>query len=79
MIYRFEVEGFKGFSEKLTLDLTHKKNYEFNQDCIFNGVVKKGMIYGRNGIGKSNLGLALFLFSLFPLSLKISAQATATS
>lgn len=60
MIYRFEVEGFKGFSEKLTLDLTHKKNYEFNQDCIFNGVVKKGMIYGRNGIGKSNLGLALF-------------------
>lgn len=60
MIYRFEVEGFKGFSDKLTLDLTQKKNYEFNQECIFHGVVKKSLVYGANGIGKSNLGLALF-------------------
>ncbi|MFC6124767.1 ATP/GTP-binding protein [Citrobacter bitternis] len=60
MIYRFEVEGFKGFSDKLVLDLTHRKNYEFNQDCILDGVVKKSLVYGKNGIGKSNLGLALF-------------------
>lgn len=60
MIYRFEVEGFKGFSDKLILDLTQKKNYEFNQDCILDGVVKKSIVYGKNGIGKSNLGLALF-------------------
>lgn len=60
MIYRFEVDGFRGFSSKLILDLTHKKNYEFNQDCIFDGVVKKSIVYGKNGIGKSNLGLALF-------------------
>ena len=73
MIYRFEVEGFKGFSEKLTLDLTHKKNYEFNQDCIFNGVVKKGMIYGRNGIGKSNLLMQLMFLGL--LSLNITSNS----
>ena len=60
MIYRFEVEGFKGFSDKLVFDLTHRKNYEFNQDCILDGVVKKSLVYGKNGIGKSNLGLALF-------------------
>lgn len=60
MIYGFEVEGFKGFSEKLVFDLTQRKNYEFNQDCIFDGVVKKSLVYGKNGIGKSNLGLALF-------------------
>ncbi|MCZ6127541.1 hypothetical protein O5853_28580, partial [Escherichia coli] len=41
-------------------DLTHRKNYEFNQDCILDGVVKKSLVYGKNGIGKSNLGLALF-------------------
>lgn len=60
MIYKFEVEGFKGFSDKLVFDLTHRKNYEFNQECIVDGVVKKSLVYGKNGIGKSNLGLALF-------------------
>jgi len=60
MIYNFEVEGFKGFQEKLIFDLSHQKNYEFNQECIRDGVIRKSIIYGRNGIGKSNLGLALF-------------------
>jgi len=60
MIYMIEVEGFKAFENKVTFDLTQRKNYEFNQDCISNGVVKKSIVYGRNGIGKTNLGLALF-------------------
>lgn len=60
MIYMIEVEGFKGFEGKVTFDLTQKKNYEFNQECISNGVVKKSIVYGKNGIGKTNLGLALF-------------------
>ncbi|MCL6326879.1 AAA family ATPase [Pectobacterium polaris] len=60
MIYKFEVEGFKGFEHKLSFDLSHQKNYEFNQECIRNGVVRKSIVYGKNGIGKSNLGLALF-------------------
>jgi len=60
MIYKFEVEGFKGFEHKLSFDLSHQKNYEFNQECIRNGVVRKSVVYGKNGIGKSNLGLAIF-------------------
>lgn len=60
MIYLFEVEGFKGFEKIVTLDLSHRKNYEFNVDCIKSGVVNKSVIYGANGIGKSNLGVAIF-------------------
>lgn len=60
MIYKFEVDGFKGFSERVVFDLSHQKNYEFNQNCIANGVVRKSIIYGINGIGKSNVGLAIF-------------------
>ncbi|EMD6531154.1 ATP-binding protein [Citrobacter freundii] len=60
MIYKFEVEGFKGFEHKLSFDLSHQKNYEFNQECIRDGVIRKSIVYGKNGIGKSNLGLALF-------------------
>lgn len=60
MIYNFEVEGFKGFEEKISLDLSHRKNYEFNPECIKDGVVNKSIIYGANGIGKSNLGVAIF-------------------
>lgn len=60
MIYQFEVEGFKGFESKITLDLSQRKSYEFNDDCIKSGVVNKSIIYGANGIGKSNLGVAIF-------------------
>ncbi|ROW57492.1 ATP-binding protein, partial [Cronobacter malonaticus] len=60
MLYKFEVEGFKGFEHKLSFDLSHQKNYEFNQECIRDGVIRKSIVYGKNGIGKSNLGLALF-------------------
>lgn len=60
MIYNFEVEGFKGFEKKVIFDLSQKKNYEFNRDCIRDGIVDKSVIYGINGIGKSNLGLAIF-------------------
>ena len=60
MLTKIEVENFKGFNEPLIFDLTDTKNYEFNPECIKDGVVNKGMIYGINGCGKSNLGLALF-------------------
>jgi len=60
MIYKLEVDGFKGFENKVLFDLTHRKNYEFNQECIVDGVIRKSIVYGKNGIGKSNLGLAIF-------------------
>ena len=59
MLKRFEVENFKGFKDRLVFDL-QAREYEFNKNLISNGIVNKGIIYGKNGIGKSNLGIALF-------------------
>lgn len=59
MLKRFEVENFKGFKDRLVFDLT-ARDYEFNKDIVKGGIVNKGIIYGKNGIGKSNLGIALF-------------------
>jgi AAA15 family ATPase/GTPase len=59
MLTKFEVQNFKNFKENFIFDLSATK-YEFNPECIDNGVVKKGLIYGANGGGKSNLGFAIF-------------------
>ena len=59
MLKRFEVENFKGFKDRLIFDLSARE-YEFNSKLVVNGIVNKGIIYGKNGIGKSNLGIALF-------------------
>lgn len=60
MLKKFSVENFKGFQSKFVLDLSRPGNYAFNPECVKNGIVSKAAIYGINGIGKSNLGLAIF-------------------
>jgi len=60
MLSRFSVKNFKGFKEEIVLDLKKTNNYEFNSDAVNDGIVNKALIYGKNGCGKSNLGLALF-------------------
>ena len=59
MLKRFEVENFKGFNDKIVFDLTARE-YSFNPLLVNNGIVNKAIIYGKNGIGKSSLGIALF-------------------
>ena len=60
MLKKFSVENFKGFKDKIVLDLGSPNNYNFNAEIIENGCVTKGIIYGINSCGKSNLGLAIF-------------------
>ena len=60
MLRKFSVENFKGFRDKITLDIGSPSNYSFNSEIIENGCVTKGIIYGINSCGKSNLGLAIF-------------------
>lgn len=60
MLKLFEVTGFKNFGNKFTLDFSDTSDYKFNTACIHNGLINKAIIYGRNSIGKSNFGLALF-------------------
>lgn len=59
MLKKFTVENFKGFQNKLTLDL-EADNYDFNPEVTENSCISKGIIYSVNSSGKSNLGLALF-------------------
>lgn len=59
MLKRFEVEHFKGFKDPLVFDLS-ARDYSFNPGIVKNGIVNKAIIYGKNGIGKSSLGIALF-------------------
>lgn len=60
MLTKFAVKNFKCFKEKFLFDLSTAKNYTFNPGCVENGIVKNSMVYGYNGIGKSNLGWAIF-------------------
>ena len=50
MLKRFEVENYRGFSERLVFDLSARE-YGFNQDLTYNGIVSKAIVYGKNGIG----------------------------
>lgn len=60
MLKKFEVINFKNFGNNLEFDLSKTNNYEFNTECVVNGIVNKALIYGYNGVGKSNLGFAIF-------------------
>ena len=59
MIKRFSVKNFKNFKEKIVLDFSKVRDYEFNQSLIKNNLVNKMLIYGPNNSGKSNLGAAI--------------------
>lgn len=59
MLERFECTNFKGFKDKIVFDLS-ARDYNFNKDIVKNGLVNKALVYGKNGSGKSNLGIAIF-------------------
>ncbi len=60
MLRKFQISNFKSFEKNFELDLTNVNGYEFNKNAIHNGIVNNAIIYGQNGIGKSNLALAIF-------------------
>lgn len=60
MIKCFSVQGFKNFSDKITMDFSNVRDYHFNTQCLTDGLISKSIVYGRNSVGKTNLGLAIF-------------------
>lgn len=60
MLKLFQVTGFKNFEEKLTIDFSDVHDYKFNTRCVKDNLLTKTIVYGKNSIGKSNLGLAIF-------------------
>lgn len=68
MLINFSVTGFRNFENELNFDFRSDADYDFNLECVKDGVVNTAIIYGQNGSGKSNLGLAIedinsFLFN----------------
>jgi AAA15 family ATPase/GTPase len=60
MLSRFSVEGFKNFEKRVTIDFTNVRDYRFHPECVTDGLLNTAIIYGKNAVGKSNFGLALF-------------------
>lgn len=60
MLRKFKVSNFKNFEKDFELDLTKVNGYEFNKEAVKNGVLNNAIIYGQNGVGKSNLAFAIF-------------------
>lgn len=60
MLKRFKVQGFTSFKDEIVFDLSSPNAYAFHPECISGGVVRASVIHGMNGVGKSNLGIAIF-------------------
>lgn len=60
MLKEFSVTNFKNYKSRMTFQLGKPNNYEFNDDIVVDNTITKGIIYGINGSGKSNLALAMF-------------------
>ena len=60
MLTKFQVRNFKKFNDNLVFDFSKKRDYDFNEEVIRNNNINFVLIYGSNGSGKSNLGLAIF-------------------
>lgn len=59
LLEKFEVINYKGFKEHFEFNLSTNKKYSFNKDMIEHKIIKKALIYGPNGSGKTSLSLAL--------------------
>ena len=59
MLKKFVVQNYKCFYEPIVFDLS-ARDYEFNKTLVKDEIVNKAIIYGKNGIGKSSLGMAMF-------------------
>ncbi len=60
MLAKFSVSNFKGFNTEFVFNLQETNGYAFNCESIKNGIVNNALVYGHNGVGKSNLALAIF-------------------
>ncbi len=62
MLKSFTVGNFRAFTAEtpVTIDFSKTGKYDYNSDCLKNGIVKTGIMFGKNASGKSSLAYALF-------------------
>jgi AAA15 family ATPase/GTPase len=59
MLSKVIISNFRSFNKTFEFDLNSKKQYEFNDYAIKNNIINHSVVYGKNGCGKSNLGIAI--------------------
>lgn len=59
MLKKFTLKNYKNFKDEISIDFENIAGYQFNSDCLYDGLLGKMLIYGRNATGKTNLGRAL--------------------
>lgn len=59
MLKSFSVTNYKNFKNELKFNMSSVGGYRFNTDCIYDGIITKMLVYGRNATGKTNLGTAI--------------------
>lgn len=59
LLIKFWVQNYRRFWEKVELDFTDKKNYQFGKGCVRGDFLEKVVILGNNGSGKTSFGYAL--------------------
>ena len=64
MLKKFTLKNYKNFKDEITIDFENIAGYQFNTDCLSDGVIGKMLIYGCNATGKTNLGKALLNITL---------------
>lgn len=69
MLKKFEIRNYKNFKDTLTIDFDDIGGYQFNTNCLFDNMISKMLLYGRNATGKTNLGSAILDIALSPFTL----------
>lgn len=59
MLKKFTLKNYKNFKNEIKIDFADVAGYQFSSDCIYNDLISKMLIYGRNATGKTNFGYAL--------------------
>ena len=59
MLKRFSLKNYRNFKDEIMINFEDTAGYQFNTECITNGILSKMLIYGKNATGKTNLGRAL--------------------
>lgn len=59
MLLKFTVSNYRGFKNAISIDMTDVREYKFNEECVKDEVINKSILYGKNAVGKTNIGSAL--------------------
>lgn len=59
MLKKFTVSNYRRFQHALEVDFSRVRDYKYNENCIVDNIISKSIVYGKNAVGKSNLGYAL--------------------